>query len=422
MKWVIIIAICIKYINANVNCIETSNLWYDVCDYDNQECIVSNAICGSYGSLPEMISGAARVKPTQEKPWTFWIDPYDRTNTNVCSNKNAKECVKHIKDDFGTINNPDFNEFSFTNAVISMNDVTIKCITFDINQQVRIQLKGEVSVNTANLPKCRVFEVLGSRVTLQGFRINGSACLSYYKTPDQYVPDDGVYISFSGKNVLNSKVHSVTFIGPSDYRLVPGKNDAYSPPTTAIRVQNYEYGTTDATGFVAENIELNNVNYSIIMWDYAAREAPKLTFVHYNKVFTNVENPIAMYKMGFTDAKEPRLTNTGEFPLLNVSGLISPTFSFFRPSVMRLPIGSNVNRCSYIYAEAALGLFGSLVVILLIIIFAREAYTVHSDALKKHLEAARAKQELHEMKNQNTGLVTTQPPSYSGSKIRMRMS
>ena len=159
------------------------------------------------------------------------------------------------------------------------------------------------------------------------------------------------------------------------------------------------------------------------MWDYAAREAPKLNFDHQDKDTTNVKHPIAMYKMGFTDAKEPELVEKGTFPLLNVSGLISPTFSFFRPSVMRLPIGSNVNRCSYIYAEAALGLFGSLVVILLIIIFAREAYTVHSDALKKHLEAARAKQDLNDMmKNQKSAIVTTQPPSYSGSKIRMRMN
>lgn len=420
--WLPLLLLAATAANANeaaaITCIDTANLWYDVCDYTDRVCWISNAICSPYGSLGYMANGAARINPTEEKPWTFQVDVVDRLNYNPCTvGKTAKECIEQIKTSSASITSAidlaERTKWSFHNAQIRFNDLTIQPLQPD--SKIDIVLKGDVSVSTAdNMPKCRVFEVTGARVSLQKMIIDASACLTFYQTPDQYQPDDGALVVFSGKTPLAGSVTDCEFVGPEDDRLDDQTQEAFSPPTTAVRVQTWQYDIADAAGFRIETMKLKHIDVAAVFWDYAATVAPVIDTLTVDTE-SRIKEPPIFYKLAYADTLAPDVHAAEASTVYNMSGFVSPAFALFKPSVMRVPRDAYSNRCSYVYAEAALGLLGSLVVLLLIVIFAREAYKIHSDTQQKHLLLVKAEMHIDEL-HKNASLpphIRSQPTAYT---------
>ena len=239
---------------------------------------------------------------------------------------------------------------------------------------------------------------MGKQVHIERFVFDIDDCMKVFHTPDQYTGNDGVVISFSGDSAAGSSVKDCTFKGPADYTLAGDTEDPFSAPTTAIRIQRFEYGTIDADGFVAEGIQVNQMNITANLWDYEAVNAP--VFNGSVTKYTNHSTPLLLYKQAYADTKKPRVGLGEDVQVVNVSTIVSPAFSFFSPQTVTLPLSSSPsNRCDYVYAEAALGAFGSLIVLLIIIFIARSAVELHSDTQAKHLENFDLKRQLTEYQN-----------------------
>lgn len=418
--WLPLLLIAAAAANGNTatECINTANLWYDVCDYTERVCWISNAICQPYGNLGYMANGAARITPTEEKTWTFLVDVVDRLNYDPCvTGTTAKQCIDVIKSSSALIDSnidpATRTKWSFHNAQIRLNDLTITPLQPD--SKIDIVLKGDVSVSTGdNMPKCRVFEVSGSRVSLEKMIMDVSECLTFYQTPDQYQPDDGALVVFSGKTPLTGSVTDCEFVGPKDNRLADETQDAFSPPTTAVRVQTWQYDIADAAGFRIERVKLKHIDVAAVFWDYAATVAPVIDTLTVDDD-SRIKKPPIFYKLAYADTLAPDVKGAAASTVYNMSGVVSPAFALFKPSVMRVPRDAYSNRCSYVYAEAALGLLGSLVVLLLIVIFAREAYKIHSDTQQKHLLLVKAEMHIDEL-HKNAALpphIRSQPTAYA---------
>lgn len=399
-------------------CIKTTNGWYDVCDYNKKTCVVSNAICPPYGSLDAMVTGAARIQPTQDKPWKIQVDPVDRNDTILsafdgCSqNENAKKCIENIKNDIisssNAITSAASTRWSFVNAVIRMSDITIESLSPMI--PIQINPLGSESIFDSISAKCRVFEIFGSRVTLKDMNISVADCMTFYKSPEQYTADDGVMVTFSGKTPRNSRVENVEFHGPLEYKIANGTDDPMSAPTTAVRVQQFEYGVVDATGFVMQDVTTHNVNVTCTLWDYFATTAPLINAT----TFMNSSNyiPVVLYKQAYEDVNAPKV-ESNSFMVFNVSGLISPSFANFKPTVIRVPSESYTSSCDNQWVEISFAIFGSLVCIVIIVFIAKSAVDVHSDTNANHLRIIELERELKKRDPKQNALVTTQQPSLS---------
>jgi hypothetical protein len=371
-----------------------------------------------YGSLDAMVTGAARIQPTQDKPWKIQVDPVDRNISEVfldglCSqNENAKKCIENIKKEFSGSSNPitveQSTRWSFVNAVIRMSDITIESL--DPLSPIQINPLGSESIFDAISAKCRVFEIFGSRVTLKDMNISVADCMTFYKSPEQYTADDGVMVTFSGKTPRNSSVENVEFHGPLEYKIANGTDDPMSAPTTAVRVQQFEYGVVDATGFVMQDVTTSNVNVTCTLWDYFATTAPSINATTY-MVSPNYI-PVVLYKQAYEDTNPPDVeaNNTMVF---NVSGLISPSFANFKPTVIRVPSETYTSSCDNQWVEISFAIFGSLVCIVIIVFIAKSAVDVHSDTNANHLRIIELERELKKRDPKQNALLTTQQPSLS---------
>ena len=159
---------------SNTNCIPTSNLWYDVCDYTKKQCIISNAICPPYGSLRLMVQGAARIQTSEDEAWTFKVDPINRTASlstlSGCNTNDAKECINAIEQASTTTGNPiSTNELIYwspINTIVKHSFFTIKSLYLE--QQVQVRLKKKTWKRHFLFQSVVSLKSWGSRYTLSG--------------------------------------------------------------------------------------------------------------------------------------------------------------------------------------------------------------------------------------------------------------
>ena len=213
-----------------------------------------------------MLNDGPNIAPTEDEPWTFYVDPVYRlretsryTQCDV-QQDSASQCVKKLKDAIANEKN-DISEdqgkafFQFTklssqasrDLIEQIQDTTGLSLITDYNPEddyvkawdfssaffkpeynhltitplgsenfgdianyrIMIHLSKNVSQNAGDFPKCRVFDIPGHHVTLEHMFLFTSKCFTFYQAPGQVFGDDGTAISFSGTSAAGSKVKNV---------------------------------------------------------------------------------------------------------------------------------------------------------------------------------------------------------------------
>jgi hypothetical protein len=332
-------------VQVNQDCLQTN--WFNVCNFNRHECILSSLFCAPYGSLYGMLA-TAPFESSKKEPWTIYVDTRERTTANAlpsgCNDANVVNssfydaCKASLSPSTGNT----LAKYNSTGVVVQRSYLTVQALQSDTRFQIVRDMPTQYGLGAL----CRCLEFTGDHIHLKDMHCDISNCIQGFQNSYQYNGDDGVMVAFSGGYAGFSTVEDSLFtsIISTDYE--------FQGLSTGVR-----FGSDDANGQYVDNVTLRNNNFSNVQFAYAfwdvANQFPdeSIHIVTSDSACQNADGVTCSvtFKQAYADAPPlywnltesgpqglyPAAVDLSRWSLVNLSAVVPPSFAYLRREVIR---------------------------------------------------------------------------------------